>query len=145
MRLIVPVILTCAALPFPARAAGLPDEIAAPDQALVATVHAVGAQIYECKTDKAGKLSWHFREPIASLFIDGKTVGRHYAGPNWEMADGSAVSAKVAARAAAASPADIPPLKLDVAPASSRASRPSCASIPAAAPPTGLARRTARS
>src|SRR2546421_10876903 len=37
-----------------------------------------------------------FREPIATLLLDGKTVGRHYAGPNWEHADGSAVVAKVA-------------------------------------------------
>ncbi len=35
--------------------------------------------------------SWTFREPIATLLDDGKTVGRHYAGPNWEDNDGSAV------------------------------------------------------
>ena len=63
---------------------------------LVATIHAQGAQVYECNADAAGKLVWQFREPIATLIVDGKTVGRHYAGPNWEMADGSAVVAKVA-------------------------------------------------
>ena len=40
-----------------------------------------------------------FREPIATLLMDGKTVGRHYAGPSWELTDGSAVTGKVAGRA----------------------------------------------
>jgi hypothetical protein len=45
---------------------------------------------------------------------DGKTVGRHYAGPNWEHVDGSAVAAKAAGNAAGATPNDIPWLKLEV-------------------------------
>jgi Protein of unknown function (DUF3455) len=56
------------------------------------TVHAEGAQIYECKANSGGKVVWQFREPIAALIADGKTVGRHYAGPSWEVADGSAVT-----------------------------------------------------
>lgn len=92
----------------------VPDAIAARGEAVVSQLHAEGAQIYECKADPAGKLSWQFREPIASLFRDGKTVGRHYAGPNWEDADGSAIVAKVAARAPGAGPKDIPLLKLEV-------------------------------
>src|SRR5262245_19214628 len=94
-------------------AAEVPSAIAAPGEALVANAHAVGAQVYECKTDSAGKLAWQFREPIATLLIDGKTVGRHYAGPTWEMSDGSAVSAKATARAPGAAPGDIPLLKLE--------------------------------
>jgi hypothetical protein len=93
--------------------AEVPDAIAVPGEVLVTTVHAVGAQVYECRFDSANKLVWQFREPIATLFIDGKTVGRHYAGPTWEMSDGSAVSAKVAARAPGAGPNDIPLLKLE--------------------------------
>ena len=82
----------------------------------MASVHAVGSQVYECKSDPAaGTLTWQFREPIATLFISGKTVGRHYAGPNWELIDGSAVQGKVAGRAPAASANDIPLLKLAVA------------------------------
>jgi hypothetical protein len=95
-------------------AAEVPAAIAVPGGILVTTVHAVGAQIYECKTDGAGKLVWQFREPIATLFVDGKTVGRHYAGPNWEFADGSAVTGKAAAQAPGATADDIPLLKLDV-------------------------------
>ena len=95
--------------------AEMPDAIAATGESLIATVHAEGAQVYECKADAGGKLVWQFREPIATLLLDGKTVGRHYAGPNWEMLDGSAVSGKVAGRASGATANDIPLLKLDVA------------------------------
>jgi Protein of unknown function (DUF3455) len=94
-------------------AAEVPSAIAAPGETLVVTAHAVAAQVYECKSNSAGKLAWQFREPIATLLIDGKTVGRHYAGPTWEMSDSSAVSAKVSGRAAGAAPGDIPLLKLD--------------------------------
>ncbi|HEY6381278.1 MAG TPA: DUF3455 domain-containing protein [Pseudolabrys sp.] len=94
-------------------AAEVPSAIAAPGETLVVMAHAVGAQVYECKSDSAGKLAWQFREPIATLLIDGKTVGRHYAGPTWEMSDGSAVSAKVSSRAPGAAPGDIPLLKLE--------------------------------
>ena len=94
-------------------AAEVPSAIAVPGEVLVATAHAVGAQVYECQSNSAGKLVWQFREPIATLLVDGKTVGRHYAGPTWEMSDGSAVSAKVAARAPGAGPNDIPLLKLE--------------------------------
>jgi hypothetical protein len=94
--------------------AQVPDAIAAPGQVQMVTIHAEGAQIYECKADSGGKLIWQFREPIATLIVDGKTVGRHYAGPNWELADGSAVTGKVAARAPGATAKDIPSLKLEV-------------------------------
>ena len=78
------------------------------------TLHAEGAQVYECKAGADGKLAWAFREPIATLLVDGKTVGRHYAGPNWEHIDGSAVVGKVAGNAPARRANDIPWLKLDV-------------------------------
>ena len=94
--------------------AQMPAAIAAPGQAAVVTLHAVGAQIYDCKADKDGKLAWAFREPIASLILDGKTVGRHYAGPSWELSDGSAVTAKAVGSAPAASANDVPWLKLEV-------------------------------
>ena len=102
-----------AAMPAAAQAQ-VPAAIAAPGENTVATWHAEGAQIYECKAGSDGKLAWAFREPIASLVLDGKTIGRHYAGPNWEHMDGSAVVGKVAANAPGATPKDIPLLKLDV-------------------------------
>jgi len=95
-------------------AAELPGAIAAPGETIVLSVHAEGAQVYECKAGTDGKLSWLFREPIATLMADGKTVGRHYAGPNWEDADGSAVTGKAAGNAPGATANDIAWLKLDV-------------------------------
>jgi hypothetical protein len=95
--------------------AQVPAAIAAPGESTVATFHAEGAQVYECKAGAGGKLAWAFREPIATLVLDGKTVGRHYAGPNWEHMDGSAVVGKVAGNAPGKTASDIPWLKLDVA------------------------------
>jgi hypothetical protein len=92
----------------------LPAGIDAVGETAVLKVYAEGAQVYECKADQAGKLAWAFREPVATLLLDGKTVGRHYAGPHWEMADGSIIQGKVAGRAPGATASDIPWLKLDV-------------------------------
>ncbi|MBR1172408.1 DUF3455 domain-containing protein [Bradyrhizobium sp. KB893862 SZCCT0404] len=112
----VPCLMLLAAMAGPAIAADpLPEAIAAPGETVVLSVHAEGAQVYECKAAADGKLAWAFREPIATLLSEGKTVGRHYAGPNWELADGSAVVGKAIGNAPGASPADIPWLKLEVA------------------------------
>jgi hypothetical protein len=94
--------------------AQVPPALAAPGQIAIATYHAEGAQIYECKADSDGKLSWIFREPIATLILNGKTVGRHYAGPTWELTDGSAVTGRAVGNAPGATANDIPWLKLDV-------------------------------
>ena len=52
------------------------------DAAIVATLHAEGAQVYECRTDRGDKsssevraLSWQLREPIATLIVDGSQLG----------------------------------------------------------------------
>jgi hypothetical protein len=84
------------------------------DQNTVIDVHAEGAQIYECKPDSNRMLTWQFREPIATLFVDGKSAGRHYAGPNWDYVDGSGVKGKVVASEPGATPEDIPWLKAEV-------------------------------
>ncbi len=128
IKLAVPCLLLLAALVGPAGAAepeaaeaprgqlklSLPEPIRAHGEQLVTVLNAEGAQIYECKPGADGKLAWTFREPIATLLADGKTVGRHYAGPNWEYADGSAVVGKVVGNAPGATAADIPWLKLEV-------------------------------
>jgi hypothetical protein len=111
-------IVTMLAVPLlaaPANAVEVPDAIAATGETLVTTVHAQGAQVYECQFNAFGDLAWQFREPIATLLVKGKTVGRHYAGPTWEMSDGSVITATVAGRAQAASMWDIPMLKLTTA------------------------------
>jgi Protein of unknown function (DUF3455) len=95
-------------------AAEIPDTLAVAGDVVVLRVQAEGAQIYECKADAGGHLTWQFREPIASLFRDGATIGRHYAGPTWEIG-GSTVVGKVVAQRNGASARDIKWLRLDVA------------------------------
>jgi hypothetical protein len=92
----------------------IPDAIAAPGEKIVLTLHAEGAQVYECKAIGEGKLAWTFREPVATLLLDGKTVGRHHAGPTWEHIDSSAVVGKAVGNAPAETASDIPWLKLTV-------------------------------
>ncbi|HET6828339.1 MAG TPA: DUF3455 domain-containing protein [Ramlibacter sp.] len=79
------------------------------------TLHAIGVQIYECrvKAGAPGEHEWAFVAPEADLFDrSGRRVGRHYAGPHWEAADGSKVLASMRARADAPSPDTIPWLLL---------------------------------
>jgi hypothetical protein len=80
-----------------------------PSRTVVATVHAEGAQIYACT---AG--AWTFREPIAALFDDGKTVGRHYAGPRWQFDDGTVLRGRVVQSQPGQTPADVALLHLSV-------------------------------
>jgi hypothetical protein len=105
-------IIAASALPT-AGSAQVPPALAAPGERAVVTLHAEGAQVYECKAGNDGKLAWVFREPIATLLLDGKTVGRHYAGPNWEHVDGSAVVGKAVANVPGQTANDIPWLKLE--------------------------------
>jgi hypothetical protein len=107
-------LLSGASMSAPAAETPLPETIAAAGETIVLTMHAEGAQVYECKAGADGKLAWAFREPIATLLVDGKTVGRHYAGPNWEHSDGSAVVGKAIGNAPGTTPNDIAWLKLEV-------------------------------
>jgi hypothetical protein len=100
-------------------AAQMPPVISGREETELVTFHAEGAQLYECKPDsgdrsEAGALTWQFREPIATLILDGKSVGRHYAGPNWDYFDGSAVKGRVAASLPGATSNDIPWLKIEI-------------------------------
>lgn len=81
---------------------------------LITTIHANGAQIYECRMSELKTLTSQFREPIASLVMEKKTVGRHFAGPNWELMDGTGVKAVALSQAPGASDSDIPHLMLTV-------------------------------
>jgi len=107
-------LLLCKILPCVAQGA-IPDAVAAAgNETVVLAVHAEGAQVYDCKPGEGGRLAWQFREPIATLMENGKTVGRHYAGPTWEHVDGSRVVAKPVGKAGGATARDIPWLKLEV-------------------------------
>lgn len=73
----------------------VPDSLKPPAGAVrLRTLDASGSQVYECRA-KAGDpraTEWVFVAPDAELFdADGLRVGRHFAGPTWEAADGSRV------------------------------------------------------
>jgi hypothetical protein len=99
----------------------LPSAIAAfPGETVVLKAHAVGQQIYQCKAGADGKLAWALLEPIASLMVDGKLVGRHFKGPTWELGDSSAVVGKAIGEAPSQKAGNITWLKLEVVSRSGR-------------------------
>jgi hypothetical protein len=80
----------------------------AANESLALVVPAKGVQIYECRDGK-----WAFVAPEAELFDrSGKKIGRHYAGPHWESADGSRIIGAVKQRADAPAAGSIPWLLL---------------------------------
>jgi hypothetical protein len=68
----------------------VPEALAvATDMQLVLSTHAEGAQVYVCSPDAA----WALKGPDAVLFDEkGGQIGKHYAGPSWELSDGSLVT-----------------------------------------------------
>ncbi len=113
-RFIVSCLAASLLLPLSPALGQIPQAVAAPGETPVATISAQGVQIYQCVADAEGKLAWRFREPVATLLIGEKTVGRHYAGPHWEMGDGSKIEGKVVGTAPGASAEDIPLLRLNI-------------------------------
>jgi hypothetical protein len=93
------VVSACAGLPTPTVLENLPGPLKpVGNESLAMIVAAKGAQIYECRASKerAGVYEWAFVAPEAELFdASGRKVGRHYAGPRWESADGSAIAGTV--------------------------------------------------
>ena len=120
IRLISSSTIASASLFLGAAAAGalelndLPKEIAVPNVSTVATVQATGAQIYACSKNAKGALEWTFREPVASLLLDGKTVGRHFVGPTWEFSDSTRVVGKAAGKTPGKTAKDVPWLKVAI-------------------------------
>jgi hypothetical protein len=93
---------------------GAPAAFDVADHPALLIVQAAGAQIYECKADARGAMNWAFREPVATLVQRGGTIGRHYAGPTWELNDGDLVKGKQSAAEPGATPGDVALLKLEV-------------------------------
>lgn len=91
--------------------ASLPEAVRVPaGQKVMMATTGVGEITYECreKKDMAGQHEWAFVGPVATLYGgDKKTVGKYYAGPTWEAADGSKVTGKQVA-VSPASPGNIP-------------------------------------
>jgi Protein of unknown function (DUF3455) len=81
----------------------IPPSIRVPEnERMLLRVHAKGDQVYTCQQGVT-RNAWRLKEPDAQLFDrDGKLVGKHFAGPSWQMNDGSKV--RGAAEASAPSP-----------------------------------------
>jgi hypothetical protein len=94
----------CASTPAP-RPVAIPEELRVPDgQRLLLRAAARGAQIYTCKAKAAdpAAFEWVLKAPEAELFDQsGAKIGKHYAGPTWENADGSRVVGEVMQRSPA--------------------------------------------
>jgi hypothetical protein len=82
----------------------LPDALKPAGLSAYLEVPAKGVQIYTCGKNTAGDWAWSFKAPEAELTdIKNAPIGKHYAGPTWEGADGGKVVG--AAKANAPSPA----------------------------------------
>lgn len=95
-------VASCTGAPAPSPVA-VPEALRPPSgESLAMIVPAKGVQIYECRAvrERAGAYEWAFVAPEAELLdISGAKIGRHYAGPTWEAADGSKLAGVVKARA----------------------------------------------
>jgi Protein of unknown function (DUF3455) len=99
----------------------VPDLLKVPsDQSLVFKAAAKGVQIYICKAKAESKtdFEWTLKAPSADLFNDrGLWLGKHYAGPTWELQeDGSKVVGVVSAKVNAPQKDAIPLLLLKAKP-----------------------------
>ena len=87
---------------------------APPGAKLLLRAAAQGVQIYKCqKTDDT--YHWVFSAPEAALFDPtGQQIGTHFAGPTWQMQDGSKIVGEVVSQAPAPQPHAIAWLLLHV-------------------------------
>ena len=96
--------------------AKVPAAIAAPaHQTITLETMASGFQVYECRAtgESPARFQWVFKAPEAELYqTAGNLLGRHYAGPTWEAADGSKVVGQLVAQAASPDDKAIPWLLL---------------------------------
>jgi uncharacterized protein DUF3455 len=106
----------CASLQPPRPAVEVPYKLrVGANESLAMIAAAKGVQIYECRArkDQAGEYDWAFVAPEADLFdAGGKKIGLHYAGPQWELNDGSKVLGTAKERADAPAAGAIPWLLL---------------------------------
>jgi Protein of unknown function (DUF3455) len=78
----------------------VPGEIKAPaTEEVVLVAHASGSQIYTCTPATDGPYAWKLKAPEAELRdSQGAMIGRHFAGPTWQLKDGSEVTGQVTAK-----------------------------------------------
>ena len=100
---------------IPLTAQEVPQQLRPPaNEQLLFRVHAKGDQVYSCKGEGA-QFAWTLKAPDAQLFDkDGKTFGKHFAGPSWEANDGSRVTGKAIANASSPDADSIPWLLINI-------------------------------
>ena len=92
------ILVGCAGGSATAQTAQIPDAIAAKGETVVLTVHAEGAQVYDCKVGEAGRLAWQFREPVSTL----SRTARPSAGIMWARPGSMPTAAASSAKRSAA-------------------------------------------
>jgi hypothetical protein len=105
------------AIALSSKAIEIPEQLQVPKgQSQILKVAAKGVQIYTCKatTENASEYQWTLKAPEATLLSQqGKVIGKHYAGPTWELNDGSKAVGKVRAKVDAPQKDTIPWLLLE--------------------------------
>jgi FtsP/CotA-like multicopper oxidase with cupredoxin domain len=95
---------------------GIPAAVQVPDGFVLSLkAQANGVQIYQCSAakDDASHFEWTFEAPQAELSDGaGSPIGRHYAGPTWDAADGSSVVGSLKAKDDGPDPTAVPWLLL---------------------------------
>ena len=88
---------TPAAAPMPAAGAQAVSIAPPAGSRLLLTARGDGVQIYTCTQDQANWI-WKLKAPEATLLDpQGKAIGKHSAGPTWQLDDGSAVKGTLVA------------------------------------------------
>jgi len=79
---------------------------------VILRAHAQGDQIYTCQQN-AYTFSWGLKAPDARLLDDSnRVIGRHFAGPTWQLSDSSQVVGRPIAKQDAPEPNAVPWLTL---------------------------------
>jgi hypothetical protein len=116
IRFVAPImLLVVASTILSGLAAQVPQQLQPPaNEHLLLQVHAKGDQVYTCKVD-AAQFAWTLKAPDAQLFDEnGKSFGKHFAGPSWEANDGSRVTGKAVANAPSPDANSIPWLLVNI-------------------------------
>lgn len=96
-------------------AGGVPPQLTPPaGTRLVLQARGKGDQVYTCVKQDSG-YAWTLKAPDARLLDNGgRVIGRHFAGPSWQLSDSSRITGKAVARADAPDPQAIPWLLVTV-------------------------------
>jgi len=75
-----------------------------PGSRVLLQVKGEGAQIYTCSTTQDG-VKWVLKAPDARLLDSaGKVIGRHFAGPTWQLSEGGKIKGQVQGELVASKP-----------------------------------------